>query len=544
MKKIRKRLMGIACLLVTCSCGPKEEATNSDNDKQTLFTSLTPDQTGISFVNEIEDKQEFNVFRYRNFYNGGGVAIGDINNDGLPDIFFTANMKENKLYLNKGDFKFEDITTTAGVAGKKPWDTGVMMVDVNADGFLDIYVSNAGNAEGDNHDNDLYINNGDLTFTQKAEEYNLAKSGFSTHASFFDYDKDGDLDAYLLNNSNVPVSSLGYAGDRDKKASDWESVPKHLRGLGHMLLRNDNGRYVDVSEGAGIYRSLIAFGLGILVCDINEDTWPDIYISNDFYERDYLYINQKNGTFKEEIEKWTSHLCLSAMGVDIADVNNDGLKDIFVTDMLPEEEERTKSVMEFDTYDVFKLKQSRDFYQQYIQNTLQINNGNNSFSEIAYFSGVARTDWSWAGIMFDMDGDSYRDIFVTNGIIHDLTNIDFVDFLANEVIHEIEKTHDISKTTSIIKKMPVTPLPNYAYQNNKDFTFKNATHDWGLDQPGFSNGCAYGDLDGDGDLDLVVNNVNSVASIYRNESRQLLNNNYLQFDLKGSEGNPFAIGAS
>ena len=233
--KMSRRLIMLGWLIFIFSCNPEEKAAAPTNDKKPLFTSLTPEQTGISFVNEIEDKQEFNVFRYRNFYNGGGVAIGDINNDGLPDIFFSANMKKNHLFLNKGDFKFEDITDAAGVAGTKPWDTGVLMVDVNGDGFLDIYVSNAGNAEGNNHDNDLYINNGDLTFTQKAEEYNLAKSGFSTHASFFDYDKDGDLDVYLLNNSNVPVSSLGYAADRDKKASDWESVPKQIRGLGHML---------------------------------------------------------------------------------------------------------------------------------------------------------------------------------------------------------------------------------------------------------------------------------------------------------------------
>lgn len=540
-----KRGYGVlASLLFLFSCSQEENTNEVGSNQRTLFTRLTSKETGVSFINEIEDKNDFNVFRYRNFYNGGGVAIGDINNDGLPDIFFTANMKRNRLYLNKGDFKFEDITDSAGVGGRKPWDTGVLMVDVNADGLLDIYVSNAGNAEGDNHDNDLYINNGDLTFTERAKEFNLAKSGFSTHASFFDYDKDGDLDAYLLNNSNVPVSSLGYEADRDKKASDWESVPKKSRGLGHILLRNDNGKFVDVSEEAGIYRSLIAFGLGILVCDINDDTYPDIYICNDFYERDYLYINQKDGTFSEEIEKWTSHLCLSAMGVDIADINNDGLVDIFITDMLPEEEQRTKSVMEFDTYDVFRLKQSRDFYQQYIQNTLQINNGNNSFSEISYFSGVARTDWSWAGLLFDMDNDGYKDIYVTNGIIHDLTDIDFVDFLANEVIQEVAKTHDVSKTTSIISKMPVTPLPNYAFKNNKDFTFKNATQEWGLDIPSFSNGCAYGDLDGDGDLDLVVNNVNMEAFVFKNESREITKNNYVQFELKGNEGNRFAIGTS
>ncbi|HYG01264.1 MAG TPA: VCBS repeat-containing protein, partial [Chryseosolibacter sp.] len=419
----------------------------------------------------------------------------------------------------------------------------VMMVDVNNDGFLDIYVSNAGNMEGNNHDNDLYINNGDLTFTERAAEYNLAKSGFSTHASFFDYDKDGDLDAYLLNNSNIPVSSLGYANDREKRATDWENVPKIFRGVGDVLLRNDNGKYVDVSEEAGIYGSLIGFGLGVMVSDINDDTYPDIYISNDFYERDYLYINQKDGTFSEEIKDWTSHLCLSAMGVDIADINNDGLKDIFITDMMPDGDQRTKSVMEFENYDVFKLKQSRDFHQQYIQNTLQLNNGNNSFSEIAYYSGVAKTDWSWAGLIFDMDNDGYKDIYVTNGIIHDLTDIDFVDFLANEFIQNLVLTGEKKDVSSIIEKMPVTPLPNYAFRNNGDLKFKNVADEWGLGIPSFSNGCAYGDLDNDGDLDLVVNNVNMESMVFRNESRQLLpGNNYLQLQFKGTGKNTFAIG--
>ncbi|MBX2969257.1 MAG: VCBS repeat-containing protein [Cyclobacteriaceae bacterium] len=527
-------------LIFSCS----QDIDSGEGAAHALFVKLNKEQTAIDFVNKIESQKDFNIFNYRNFYNGGGVAIGDINNDGLPDIYFTANMKENRLYLNKGDFQFEDITETAGVGGDKPWSTGVVIVDINGDGFLDIYVSNAGNMEGNNHDNDLYINNGDLTFTERAAEYNLAKSGFSTHASFFDYDKDGDLDAYLLNNSNIPVSSLGYAADRDKRASDWESVPERFRGVGDVLLRNDNGKFVDVSEEAGIYGSLIGFGLGVMVCDINGDTYPDIYISNDFYERDYLYINQKDGTFKEEIKEWTSHLCLSAMGVDIADINNDGLNDIFITDMMPEDEVRTKSVMEFENYDVFKLKQGRDFYQQYIQNTLQINNGNNSFSEIAYYSGVAKTDWSWAGLMFDMDNDGYKDIYVTNGIIHDLTDIDFVDFLADEVIRNMVVTGEKKDISSIIEKMPVVALSNYAYRNNHNFTFTNMSKEWGLEIPGFSNGCAYGDLDGDGDLDLVVNNVNMEAFIFRNESRQITDNGFLQIKLKGKNGNTFAIGTT
>ncbi len=529
----------IVALILVFSC--EEEVKQERSVKETLFTELPPSETGIDFKNALENQKNFNIFNYRNFYNGGGVAIGDINNDGLSDIFFSANMKANRLFLNKGDFKFEDISASAGIEGNKPWSTGVNMVDINNDGFLDIYVSHAGHMEGNNHDNELYINNGDLTFSEKAEEYNLARTGFSIHASFFDYDKDGDLDAYILNNSNIPVTSLGYADQRGLRAEDWD-VPEIFSGPGDMLLRNDDGYFTDVSNEAGIYGSLIGFGLSVLITDINEDLYPDIYITNDFYERDYLYINNQDGTFTEDIKNWASHLTLSAMGVDVADINNDGLGDIFVTDMLPEEDQRIKSVMEFEGYNVFRLKQSKDFYQQYIQNTLQLNNGNGSFSEIAYFSGVSATDWSWSTLMFDMDNDGYRDIFVANGIYHDLTDLDFMDFFANEIIQDMALTGKKEAIDSIIEKMPTVPLPNYAFRNNKDLTFDNKAEEWGLGIPSMSNGAAYGDLDNDGDLDLVVNNVNMQAFVYRNNSREQTGNNFIKLKFEGSEKNPFAIG--
>ncbi len=532
----------LSAMTLAISCNKETEPTQEA--KETLFTLMPSSKTGITFTNSVENQEDFNIFKYRNFYNGGGVAIGDINNDGLADIYFTANMGSNKLYLNKGNFEFEDITEKAGVAGNKPWSTGVVMADVNADGLLDIYVSNAGNLEANNHDNDLYINNGDLTFSEKAQQYNLAKTGFSTHATFFDYDKDGDLDAYILNNSNIPVSTLGNSGQRDKRAQDWSNISKDLRGVGDILLRNDGDTFTDVSEEAGIYGSLIGFGLGVMITDINHDLYPDIYVSNDFFERDYLYINNQDGTFTEEIKDWTSRLGLSAMGVDMADVNNDGLQDIFITDMLPDGEERVKSVMEFDSYDVFKLKQSKDFYQQYIQNTLQINNGNNSFSETAYFSGVEATDWSWAGLLFDMDNDGYRDIYITNGINHDLTDLDFVDFLANDILQKMALTGRKEAIDSIINKMPIKPLANYAYHNNKDITFTDKAKDWGLGQEGMSNGTAYADLDNDGDLDLVVNNVNMESFVYRNNVQEMNNPNFLKINFKGEGANPFAVGTT
>ncbi|MBC7748713.1 MAG: VCBS repeat-containing protein [Methylotenera sp.] len=525
----------IVLLFSNCSKENKE-------NKDALFSKLDASQTGIGFINEVKNGADMNIFKYRNFYNGGGVAIGDINNDGLSDVYFTSNLGTNKLYLNKGNFEFEDISKKAGVEGTKTWSTGVVMVDLNADGLLDIYVCNAGNSLGNQQKNELFINNGNNTFTEKADEYNLADTGITTHAAFFDYDKDGDLDVYILNNSFIPVSSLNYSNKRDLRDKDWD-VAEILKGGGDKLMRNDNGKFVDVSKEAGIYGSLIGFGLGVTIGDVNGDLYPDIYISNDFYERDYLYINNKNGTFTEQIQGWTSHISQSSMGADMADVNNDGKADIFVTDMLPEPDERLKTTTNFENYDLFTRKVNMDFYYQYMQNTLQINNGNDQFLEIANHAGVAKTDWSWGALLFDMDNDGYKDIYVCNGIYNDLTNQDFVDFFANEFMQKMVVTGKKEEIQTIISKMPSTPIPNYAFRNNKNLTFTNEALKWGLDTPSFSNGAAYGDLDNDGDLDLIVNNVNMESFIYRNNSERNKKNHYIKVKLKGEGQNTFAVGS-
>ncbi len=508
--------------------------TSSPDDVQ-LFTPLSAEDSGIDFINSLEYSEQLNPYTFKNFYNGGGVAIGDINNDGLADIFFSGNMVSNKLYLNKGDLHFEDITSSSKVESKDVWSTGVSMVDINGDGLLDIYVCKSGPPEGSKRYNELYINNGDLTFTEQAKKYGLDNIGLSVHATFFDYDKDGDLDCYLLNNSIKSIGSFDIVMDK-------RQIPDSLGG--NKLLRNDNGVFVDVTLEAGIYSSEIGFGLSATIGDINNDNWPDIYIANDFFEKDYLYINQQDGTFKDLLEDYMKEISMGSMGADLADINNDGFPEYFVTEMLPETRGRLVTKTFFQTWNDQKDAQAKGYYNQFGRNVLQLNNGDGTFSEIGRYAGVDATDWSWAALIFDMDNDGQKDIFVSNGINKDLLDMDYLNFMNdNARVRSIIQSNENS-ILLMIDMMPSEPIPNYVFHNNGDLTFTNKAQEWGMSEPTFSNGAAYGDLDNDGDLDLVINNVNMRSMIFENRSRQLLpERNYLAVNLRGLGANTMGVGA-
>jgi enediyne biosynthesis protein E4 len=510
------------------------------NPGKTLFT--LEEHTGIQFENNVADQRLDNSFLFRNFYNGGGVAIGDLNNDGLADVFLTSNMGENKLFINKGNFKFEDVTGKAGFKQDSMWSTGVVMADINGDGWLDIYVCNSGHMSNGNRRNKLYINNHDLTFTESAAKYGLDISAYTTQVSFFDYDNDGDLDCFMIDNSPIPVNTLNNANRRDLPDAEWP-VAEFLKGGGDHLYRNDNGHFTEVTQKAGIHGSLISFGLGVSIGDLNGDGYPDIFVSNDSYERDYLYINQKDGTFKDEMEDYLGHTSFSSMGADLADINNDGNPEIFTTDMLPEDDYRLKTLGAFDNIDLYNAKLKSGFYHQYMKNCLQLNNANGKFLDIANFSGVSATDWSWGALMFDMDNDGYNDIYVCNGINKDITNLDFMDFFANDVFQKMALSGKKEQIEELLKKVPVHPMLNKVYKNEGNLRFSDSGLTWGFNHSSFANGAAYGDLDNDGDLDIVINNVNGPAFVYRNNAREMNKNNYLAVFLKGIGKNTFAIGS-
>lgn len=524
------QLIPVIFILISCQ----------GNSDKTLF-ELMPD-TGIHFNNQVEDEEINNSFLFRNFYNGGGVAIGDVNNDGLADVLLTSNMGENQLYINEGGFKFDNITPRSGLRQDSMWSTGVVFADINADGWLDIFVCNSGHMADGNRRNKLYINNRDLTFTESAAEYGLDVVGYTTQVSFFDYDLDGDLDCFMINNSPIPVNTLNNANRRDLPDSLWR-VADFLKGGGNHLYRNDDGHFTEVTSKAGIHSSLISFGLGVSVGDVNGDGWPDVYVSNDSYERDYLYINQKDGTFKDETDDWLQHMSMSSMGADIADINNDGYPDIFSTDMFPENDFRLKTMGAFDNIDFFNSKLKAGFSYQYPRNCLQLNNQDGRFVEIANYSGVAATDWSWGALFFDADNDGYNDIFVCNGINRDVTNLDFMDFFANDVYQRMVLTGKKKGVDEVLKKIPRTPLANRVFRNSGKLKFDDVGDAWGFSQKSFSNGAAYGDLDNDGALDIVINNENGPAFVYKNRSRQINKNKFLGLLLRGRGKNTFAIGS-
>lgn len=502
------------------------------------FTDMSR-ESGITFSNIITETEAQNIFTYEYMYNGAGVAAGDVNNDGLPDIFFTANQTSDELYLNKGNLTFENITTAAQVAGKPGWKTGVSMADVNADGLLDVYVCYSGNGDAASRSNQLFINkgvqNGKPLFMDEAKQYGLDAPGTNSSQSlFFDYDHDGDLDMFLLNHAVIFYAPL---------VNTYKLRHKRHPYYSNYLFRNDGGHFSDVSAEAGIAGGGNNFGLGVVAADINNDGWEDLYMTNDYEEQDFLLLNNKDGTFSEVTKQSLKHISKYGMGCDVADYNNDGRLDIIVPDMFPEDNYRQKVLRGPDEYDKYNLLTDSGYMHQNMRNTLQLNTGlsNNhlpEFSEIGQLAGISNTDWSWASLLADLDDDGYKDLYISNGFWRDYSNMDFQTY---DVADYVNKNGKDAPLTTLIESMPQTKLSNYAFRNKGDLSFENVTVNWSLHKPAVSNGVAYADLDNDGDLDLIVNNMGEQASVYRNNN--LAHNNYLNIRLKGANGNAGAIGS-
>ena len=507
----------IALLCIQCS-------------KSFLFEEVNSSQSGITFVNILSDSEELSILDYLYFYNGGGVAAGDINNDGLEDIFFTANQGANKLYLNKGKFEFEDITLTAGIEGNSDWNTGVTMVDINNDGWLDIYVCAVAGIHGFKGYNELYVNQKNGTFKEQAAEYGLALQNYSVSAAFFDYDKDGDLDVYILNHGLHKTSN--YSNFENREGRDEMSSDK--------LLRNDNGQFIDVSSESNLKLGQFGYGLAVSVADINKDGWDDLYISNDFFEDDYLYINQKNGTFKEKAKSYFSQVSQFSMGNDIADLNHDGYPEIMTLDMLPEKESILKRSKGSTSLNVLNRKRSMGYLDQFSRNHLQLNTGDDAFLEIAQLSGVDATDWSWSILFSDFDLDGFQDIHITNGIYRRPNDADYINFTSSE---DIKRKLNLTKLldSEALSKMPLGEVPNKIFQGHDNLRFTDKTHQWFKSTPSLSNGCAIADFDLDGDLDIVINNFNTKATLLQNKL-ELENKNFIQLSFNYLKNNFNGIG--